>query len=79
MARVEVDQRRLVHRMPAHAFEEIQRIADRFDDALIGVLERRLVHETEVPVLRVVQVGEAALHQRAHEIQGKRRALVAAQ
>ena len=43
------------------------------------VLERRMVHEAEVPVLRVVQVGEAAVDQRAHEIQRERGALVAAQ
>ncbi len=41
--------------------------------------ERRVAHEAEVPVLRVVQVGEAAVDQRAHEVERQRRALVAAQ
>ncbi len=48
-------------------------------DALVGVLQRRVVHEAQVPVLRVVQVGEAAVDQRADEIQRQRGALVAAQ
>ena len=42
-------------------------------------IERRVLHEAEVPVLRVMQVGEAAVEQRAHEVQRERRALVAAQ
>ena len=44
---------------------------------LVG--ERRVLHQVEVPVLRVVQVGEAAVDQRADEVQGERGALVAAQ
>ena len=48
-------------------------------DALVRVLERRVVHEAQIPVLRVVQVGEAAFDQRANEVQRQRRALVAAQ
>ena len=40
---------------------------------------RRMLHEPEVPVLRMMQVGETAVAQRAHEIQRQRGALVAAQ
>jgi len=71
--------RALMDGAAADAFEKIQRIADRAHDALIGVLERRLVHETQIPVLRVVQIGEAALDQRTHEVQRQRRALITAQ
>ena len=38
-----------------------------------------MVDEAEVPVLRMVQVGEAAVDQRAHEVECERRALVTAQ
>ncbi len=79
MAGIEVDERGLVHLPPADALEEIQRIADRAHDALVGILQRRVMHEAQVPVLRVMQVGEATLDQRAHEVQRQRGALVAAQ
>ena len=39
----------------------------------------RVTHEAQVPVLRMMQVGKSAIHQRAHEVQRQRRALVAAQ
>src|SRR5216110_2892041 len=79
VARVEVDQRGLVDPPAADAFEEIQRIADRAHDPLVGVLEGRVVHEAQVPVLRMVQVGEAALDQRPYEVQRQRRALIPSQ
>jgi len=63
----------------ADALEKIQRIADGAHDTLIGVLERRLVHETQIPVLRMVQIRETALDQRTHEVQCQRRALITAQ
>ena len=43
------------------------------------VLRRRMIHEAEIPVLRVMQVGETAVAQRADEIQRERGAFVAAQ
>src|SRR5437588_449416 len=79
VARVEVDQRGLVDPPAADAFEEIQRIADRAHDPLVGVLEGRVVHEAQVTVLRMVQVGEAALDQRPYEVQRQRRALIPSQ
>ena len=39
----------------------------------------RVPHEAEVPVFRVMQIGEAAVDQRTHEVERQRRALVAAQ
>ena len=79
VTRIEVHQRGFVNLAAADALEKIQRIADRVHDALIGVLQRRLVHEPQIPVLRMVQIREPALDQRAHEVQGQRGALVAAQ
>ena len=52
VARVEVRVRRLVHGAAADAFEEIERVGDRAGDALIAVLERRVMDEAEIPVLR---------------------------
>ena len=37
---VETHQARILYRLAAHAFEEIERIADRIDDALVGILQR---------------------------------------
>ena len=64
----------------AHAFEEVERVADRIRRSSgTASIERRMLHEPEVPVSRVMQVGEAAVAQRAHEIERERGALVAAQ
>ena len=63
----------------ADALEEVQRVADGIDDLLVLLDEWRMLHEPEVPVLRVMQVGEAAVTQRAHKIQRERGAFVAAQ
>ena len=79
VAGVEIDAGRRMHALPAHRLEEIQRLGDRVDDLLIGLAQRRMAQKAQVPVFRVMQIGEAAVDQRAHEIQGQRRALVAAQ
>ncbi len=79
VAGVEVAAGRGVHPLPAHRLEEIQRFGDRVDDLLIRVAQRRVAQEAQVPVLRVMQIGEAAVDQGAHEIQGERGALIAAQ
>ena len=47
--------------------------------AVVLVGERRVLDEVEVPVLGVVQVGEAAVDQGADEVERQRGALVAAQ
>ena len=75
----EIHARRLVHRLAAQGLEEIERIADRVRDTLVRLAQLRVTHEAEIPVLGMVQVGEAAVHQRAHEVERQRRALVAAQ
>ena len=54
-------------------------VGDRRDHLLVLGRERRVADEAEVPVLGVVQVGEAAVDQRADEVERERRALVAAQ
>ena len=46
---------------------------------LVGLVRRRMAQEPQIPVFRMMQVGEPAIDQRAHEIQRQRRALVAAQ
>ena len=77
---VEVHGRHFVRRAAAaDPFEEVERVADGVDDLLVLLDQRRMLHEAEIPVLRVMQVGEAAVTQRADEIQRERGALVAAQ
>ena len=76
----EVDRGDFMRRAAAtHAFEEVERVADRIDDLLVLLDQRRMLHEAEIPVSRVMQVGEAAITQRAHEIQRERRAFITAQ
>ena len=76
----EVDRGDFVRRAAAaHALEEVERVADRIDDLLVLLDQRRMLHEAEIPVSRVMQIGEAAVTQRAHEIERERGAFVAAQ
>ena len=70
---------RLVHRLAADRFEELERVGHRLHELVILGRERRFADEREVPVLGMVQVREPAVDQRAHEIQRQRGALVAAQ
>ena len=63
----------------AHPLEEVERVADRIDDLLVLLDQRRMLHEAEVPVPRVMQVGEAAVTQRTYKIERERGAFVAAQ
>ena len=63
----------------AHPFKKVQRVADGVDDLLVLLDQRRMLHEPEVPVPRVMQIGEAAVTQRAHKIERERGAFVAAQ
>ena len=79
MARVELHARRRMHSLPAHGLEELQRLGDRVDDFLIRIAQRRVTQEPQVPVLGMMQVGEPAVDERAHEIERERGALVAAQ
>ena len=79
VAGVEIASRGGVNPQSAHGFEEFQRFGDRIDDSLVGLAQRRLVQEAQVPVLGVMQVGEPAVDQRPHEVQRERGALVAAQ
>ena len=65
---------------PAEGLHEAERLADRYGHArpvLPG--ERRVLDEVEIPVLGVMQIGEAAVDQRADEVQRQRRAFVAAE
>ena len=58
---------------------EGDRLADLLDDAVVLADVAGAIGEREVPVLGVVQVGEAAVDQGADEVEGEPGALVAAQ
>ena len=75
----EIDPGGVVHRAPGQRLEEIQRVADRIGNALIGLAQLGVTHKAQIPVFRMMQVGKSAIHQCAHEVQRQRRALVAAQ
>src|SRR3546814_20290660 len=53
------------------------RIAERIDHLLIFGGERRMLDPAEIPVFRMMQVGEAAIDQAAHEVDRHRRAHMA--
>ena len=75
----EVDPVHLAHLAAGEGLHEAQRLADAGDDAAVVVGERRVLDEVEVPVLGVMQVGEAAVDQGADEVERQRGAFVAAQ
>ena len=79
MGRVDVRPARLVYRLPGNRLEEVQGIGDRSHDRVVFVGHRRMAHPVQVPVFRMVQVGESAVDQRSDEVQRQCRALVAAQ
>ena len=62
-----------------HVLHELQRVLDGLHHAMVLVRERRVLDPVEVEILGMVQVGEAALHQRADEVERHGSALVAAQ
>src|SRR5579871_316127 len=51
VTRVEIDPGGGMHRLPAHRLEELERLGDRVDDLLVGVTQRRMAHESQIPVL----------------------------
>src|SRR5687768_13010971 len=79
VARVEGDAARLARRIAVHRLEEIERIADGAYDLLIAFLQRRVADKFKIPILRMMQVGEAAADQCTYKVQREGRALVAAQ
>ena len=79
VAGIEIGAQRLVDLLRADGLEELEPIGDRGDDPLVLDPKRRMTDETEVPVLRVMQIREAAVDQRPDEVQRERRALIAAQ
>ena len=78
MAREEVHAMHLRHVHADERLHEAQAVADLVDHCLVVLRKRRVLHEVQVPVLRVVQVGEAAVDERADEVERERRAFVAA-
>ena len=79
MARIKVDHRGFGYTPAADAFKEIQRVGNPVDDALIGVLQRRMLNKPDVPILGVVQVSKPAVDECTYEIQREGRTLVAPQ
>ena len=70
---VEIDPVEVVHLHPGQGLHETHRVADRVHHLLVLPGQRRTAHPAQVPVLGMVQVGEAAIDQRAHEVHGQRR------
>ena len=77
VGRVEVDALEAVDRLARERFHEAQRVADAFDHRAVFVLQRRMLDPGEIPVFRVMQIGEAAIDQRADEVHRHRRVRVA--
>jgi hypothetical protein len=78
MAREEIDASDVADARPGQRLQEPERLAQRFHHSLVLRGSRRVLHETEVPVFRMVQVGKAAVDQTANEVERQRRALIAA-
>jgi hypothetical protein len=79
MAGVEINPRRCMHALSAHGFEEVHGFGDGIDDLLIRLAQRRVTQETQIPILRVMQIRETTVDQRPHEIQGQRSSFVTPQ
>ena len=79
MTGVEVHALHRKNRSTRERFHEAQTLADRINHALILSRKRRVFHEIEIPIFRMMQIREATIHKRTHEVQRQRTALVAAQ
>ena len=73
---VEIDAVEVVHFAAGERLHEAHRIADAGDHVVVFVGKRRMRHPAEIPVLGMVQVGETAVDQRAHEVHRHRRTRV---
>ena len=78
MAREEVHAMHLRHVHADERLHEAQAVADLVDHRLVVRGKRRVLHEVEIPILGMMQVGEAAVDERTDEVQRECRALVAA-
>ncbi len=78
VCRVDIRTAGLVHRLPGNRFQKIERVRDRSDDCVVLIRHWRMPDPVQVPVFRMMQVGETAVDQGTHEIQGQRRPLVTA-
>ena len=79
VARKEVDALHRGDRAASERFHESQAFTDGIDHALIFRRERRMLHKREVPILRVMEIGEAAIDERSNEVERQRAAFVAAE
>jgi len=71
VARVERDAFEGVELLLGHGLDEVNRVPDRVDEGVVLLRERRVVHEVEVPVLRVPEVREAPLGEGPDEVEGE--------
>ena len=76
---IEIGSQRLVHFLGADGLEELEAIGHRGHDPFVLKFEWRMTDKTEIPILRVMQVGKTAIDQGAHEIQRQGRPFIAAQ
>src|SRR6185437_3218358 len=79
VAREKIHERRFRHRPTTHALEKVECVANRVDDALIGVLQRRVLYESQVPIFRMVEVSETTIDKRTHKVERKCGAFITAQ
>src|SRR5665213_2825435 len=64
MAAIEVRLGRLMDGAATDAFEKIERIGNRIGNTLVGILQRAVVEETQIPILRMMQIGKTAIDER---------------
>ena len=74
MRGVEIGAIEVVQRLARDRFHEAHSVADRRDHARVFVGQWRMADPVQAPVFGMVQVGETAVDQRAHEIHRHRRA-----
>jgi len=68
-----------MQRIAGDGLEEAERVGHRLDELVILVRHRRLAHELQVPILRMMQICKTAIDQRTDEVERQRRALVGPQ
>ena len=70
---IEIHPAETADRLAGQRFHEAHRIADRLDHVPVFVLQRRVLDPGQIPIFRMMQIGEAAVDQRTHEVHRQRR------
>ena len=71
---VKIHPAQALHLAPCQCFHEAHGITDAGHHVLVLGGMRRLAHPAQAPIFGVMQVGEAAINQRTHEVHRHRRA-----